>query len=299
MVTPLAQIEKYPGKCKNLLGISYEQFSVLVQQAQKQHKLKQEEIEQKKIRLNRKGAGRKPSLSVKAEVCLCLFYLRQLPTFEVLGMNFNVSKSTANNIFNYWLEILEELLPSSLLEEVKKNEVEWEVVQELLTEYEVIVDSYEQSRERPGEYDQQKKYYSGKKKNHTFKNHLSVLECGKDIVDVSNGNRGPESDVEIYRQNLSKFDSHQSFVGDKAYQGGERMTSPQKKPKNRELTSEQKHDNKLLSQKRIFVEHVIRLIKIFRVATERFRLCTRKYQRVINTVCGLVRLRIGTLIFSV
>ena len=88
-------------------------------------------------------------------------------------------------------------------------------------------------------------------------------------------------------------------MGDKAYQGGERITSPQKKPNNGEITTEQKHDNKLISQKRIFVEHVIRLIKIFRVAQERFRLCSTKYQRVINTICGLVRLRIGTLILSV
>ena len=30
MVTPLEQIEKYPEKCKNLLGINYEQFSALM-----------------------------------------------------------------------------------------------------------------------------------------------------------------------------------------------------------------------------------------------------------------------------
>jgi hypothetical protein len=37
-----------------------------------------------------------------------------------------------------------------------------------LTEYELIVDSYEQARERPGENEEQKKYYSGKKANHTI-----------------------------------------------------------------------------------------------------------------------------------
>jgi len=35
-----------------------------------------------------------------------------------------------------------------------------------LTEYELIVDSYEQARERPGDNEEQKKYYSGKKANH-------------------------------------------------------------------------------------------------------------------------------------
>ena len=50
------------------------------------------------------------------------------------------------------------------------------------------------------------------------------------------------------------------------------------------------------SPKRIFVEHVIRLIKIFSVARERFRLKEKNYEKVILTICGLVRLRIGTLI---
>jgi len=64
-----------------------------------------------------------------------------------------------------------------------------------LTEYELIVDSCEQPRERPGEYQEQKKYYSGKKKNHTFKNQLIVLPTGEDIVDVAAGETGPKSDI--------------------------------------------------------------------------------------------------------
>nr|WP_229419077.1 MULTISPECIES: transposase family protein [unclassified Moorena] len=39
-----------------------------------------------------------------------------------------------------------------------------------MTEYELIVDSAEQVRERPKDYNQQKNFYSGKKKSHTFKN---------------------------------------------------------------------------------------------------------------------------------
>ena len=45
----------------------------------------------------------------------------------------------------------------------------------------------------------------------------------------------------------------------------------------------------------MFVEHRIRSIKIFRVVQERFRLNPQKYEQVILTICGLVRLRIGAL----
>ena len=52
-----------------------------------------------------------------------------------------------------------------------------------------------------------------------------------------------------------------------------------------------KKENQKKAQKRIFVEHVIRLIKIFRVARERFRLKESNYEKVILTICGLVRSR--------
>jgi DDE superfamily endonuclease len=48
--------------------------------------------------------------------------------------------------------------------------------------------------------------------------------------------------------------------------------------------------------KRIFVEHRIRSVKIFRVVQERFRLNPQKYEQVILTICGIVRFRIGALI---
>ena len=45
-----------------------------------------------------------------------------------------------------------------------------------------------------------------------------------------------------------------------------------------------KKENQQKAQKRIFVEHVIRLIKIFKVARERFRLKESNYEKVILTI---------------
>jgi hypothetical protein len=60
----------------------------------------------------------------------------------------------------------------------------------MLQEHELIVDSAEQARMRPSDYQEQKKYYSGKKKFHSFKNQLIVLSNGADIVDVIAGKHG-------------------------------------------------------------------------------------------------------------
>jgi len=100
----------------------------------------------------------------------------------------------------------------------------------------------------------------------------------------------------LFRLQQEKFGKAQMFEGDKAYQGGKNIKTPYKKPRNRELTAQQKAENKEFSSKRIFVEHVIRLVKIFRVAQQRFTLKSRTYEQVILTICGLVRLRIGALV---
>lgn len=151
-------------------------------------------------------------------------------------------------------------------------------------------------RERPGEYEEQKKYYSGKNKNHTLKNQLIILPDGRDIVDVVAAKPGTKSDINLFREQQKGFDPRQKFKGDKGYVGEPSIKTPQKKPKNEELTQIQKQQNKELSSSRIFVEHIIRLLKIFRVAQERFRLNPRKYEQIIHLICGLVRLRIGALV---
>jgi hypothetical protein len=125
------------------------------------------------------------------------------------------------------------------------------------------------------------------------------LPQGEDLVDVIVGDPGPKSDINQFRESLSNFTSRQKFRGDKAYIGEQQIATPQKKRKNQGLTPEQKQENKEFSSTRIFVEHTIRLVKIFRVAHERFRLNRKTYEQVILTVCGLVRLRIGALLLPV
>lgn len=299
MKNPLHYIQKYQHRTKQILGIDYKQFLELVRLAELKHKEQQALMERTKIRVNSPGGGRKPKLSIPEQVCLCLFYLRQMPTFEVLGLHFGVSKTEANDTFHHWLKIFRNVLPASLLEQVEEHESDSALVLELLTEFRLIVDSSEQPRERPSAPQEQKEYFSGKKKQHTFKNQFITLPQGKDIVDVEVGKKGPKSDISLFREQQEKFEDEQMFEGDKGYQGGENITTPQKKPRQGELTAKQKSENKKLSDKRIFVEHVIRLVKIFPIARQRFPLNSRTYEQIILTICGLVRLRIGALILPV
>jgi hypothetical protein len=109
------------------------------------------------------------------------------------------------------------------------------MVQEILTEYELIVDSSEQPRERQGDYKEQKNYYSGKKKSHTFKNKITVLPDGQDIVDIIAGEPGPTSDINLFRSGRNGFNRNQKFKGNKSYQGEESINTPTKKAEKRRI----------------------------------------------------------------
>ncbi len=118
---PFDYIQKYPERTKRLLGISYQQWQQLTQSAIAYFKEQQDVLEKSKVRLNAQGGGRKPILTQEKEICLCLFYLRQMPTFEVLGIQFDISKTEANDTFHKWLAVLRKVLPASLLEELENQ----------------------------------------------------------------------------------------------------------------------------------------------------------------------------------
>ena len=123
MSTVLEYIEKNPNEAQRLLGLKYEQLKQLLEKAIELYNYKLEVAETKKVRIIRGGGGRKTKLSPPEQIILTLTYLRHLTTFQLLGIQFGVSESTANDTFNYWFPLLKELLPSSLLEEVKKTPV--------------------------------------------------------------------------------------------------------------------------------------------------------------------------------
>ena len=95
------------------------------------------------------------------------------------------------------------------------------------------------------------------------------------------------------------FATEQKFAGDRAYVGETQINPTHKKPKKRELTPEQKEENRRFSSGRVLNEHVIGKLKTFRVIGEKFRLKIPKYNTVFQAVCGLVRLNLGTLILEV
>ncbi len=137
----LEYLYNHPRETKRIIGITDKQLIKLIENTQKLEEKKRQAIASQEKRLIKAGGGRKKSLKVEEEIILTLCYLRHMPTFQILGISFGVSESTANNIFHYWIDILQDLLPCSLLEQFREKEDEYFWIQEILTEQELIVDS--------------------------------------------------------------------------------------------------------------------------------------------------------------
>lgn len=126
-----------------------------------------------------------------------------------------------------------------------------------------------------------------------------ILPKGQDIIDVIIGDPGPIADITQFRKAQDKFSDQQKFRGDTSYIGESQISTPHKKPKRQELSAQQKEENTEYARKRIYVEHMIRLVKIFRIAQQRFRLRSCHYKKVMQVIFGLVRLRIGGLVLTI
>jgi hypothetical protein len=126
--------------------------------------------ESQKTRIIKPGSGRPPKLTIADQILLTLVYLHHLPTFQILGVQFGIGESTANYIFHAMGKNIERVIACFVVKTRKKNDSERAWVLEILKEFELIVDRYEQPIQRPRDNEEQKKNSSAKQKRHTKKN---------------------------------------------------------------------------------------------------------------------------------
>ncbi len=78
---------------------------------------------------------------------------------------------------------------------------------------------------------------------------------------------------------------------DKGYQGIKKLHAnsqvPQKKPRNGELSTEEKKRNRELARNRVIGEHVNRRLKIFKILADRYRNRRKRFGLRFNLIAGL------------
>ncbi len=234
--------------------------------------------------------GRPRQVQPCQKVLLCLLYLRHNTSHEVVGRMCEFSADTSENAFVEVLPILKRLFPNEKWAAEKRygsSDQKWTPAKV----ERVRVDSFETYVPRPSNNERQKRLYSGKKKRHTLKTQIYTDQDGG-ILSVGKAYRGPTADITIYREEpIAALLTEKPRMGDKAY--GDRkhpeIETPLKKPKGKELSAEQKAENRELAKKRVRVEHGIRRVKGWRIVRDEYRMPLGLFTSVTSAVVGLIQ----------
>jgi hypothetical protein len=152
----------------------------------------------------------------------------------------------------------------------------------------LLHDGTEREIPRPQEEEQQKENYSGKKKKHTVKNAV-IITAGCTILFVSQTFSGRVHDKTI-ADTAYHIPAGFSLYQDSGYQGyspaGVKIIQPQKKPKGREWSREQKERNREISVDRVRVEHATGSIKRERIVKDECRLRKDNFVNNIFVSCA-------------
>lgn len=103
--------------------------------------------------------------------------------------------------------------------------------------------------------------------------------------------KGKEHDFQLFKSSKVKPLEVVEILADKGYQGIKKIHKssciPIKKPKKKSLTATEKEYNRQLAKQRIYVEHVIRCLKIFRILAQPYRNHRRRFGLRFNLISGL------------
>ena len=108
--------------------------------------------------------------------------------------------------------------------------------------------------------------------------------------------KGHTHDFRLFKESHLDIDKSIHFLADSGYQGLMNLhtnsKTPHKKSKHHPLTSEQKQENRELSSQRIYVEHVIGKLKVFRILSERYRNRRKRFALRFNLIAAIHNLEI-------
>jgi len=249
-----------------------------------------------KERQRKPGGGRKPALdTTENKLLFILFYFKTYPLQEVIAFMFGMTQSQACE----WIYTLSTVLKMALSHMQHLPERDPEQVKAVLTEdpeNRFIIDGTERRRQRPKDSIEQAEYYSGKKKTHTMKNNVIVTIESRRVKYLSGTYEGKKHDKKICDEEQHTFPEDSTLYQDTGFQGyapeGVTVQQPKKKPRNRELSAEEKKQNALISSVRIVVEHVIGGIKRCRIVKDVFRNKKEGFDDLaMEIACGLHNFR--------
>lgn len=227
-----------------------------------------------------KKHGRPAKLSISEQILMTLEYYREYPSYFSLSKRWGVSESTVCRT----VEKTEKILinhPDFHLPGKKAL---------LLPDSHKItaMDTTESPIERPSK--KQKKYYSGKQKQHTIKSQVIINLETKEIICTA-FDKGSTHDFTLFKKSKTHLQKEIECYVDKGYQGIQNLHKntqlPKKKPKNGQWSKADKKRNRNLSSERVAIEHVNRELKVFKILGETYRNRRKRFQLRFNLIAAI------------
>ncbi len=223
------------------------------------------------------GGGRKATLSTSREkLFYILLYCKCYPTFDLLSVLFGFDRSCAWDWVHGLLPVLEQTLGIKQALPARKLRSMEEFLERFPDVKEVILDGTERPVQRPKDSEQQKEHYSGKKKRHTRK-HITGSTRKKRVILLTQAKGGRVHDKrQLDEADLVEHIPDEVVIeGDLGFQGlqneFDNVHLPHKKPKGKELSEQQKQENREFSRQRVKCEHAHAGIKRYRAVTDVYR----------------------------
>ena len=231
-MTYLQHKDLKPEDFKRLCGVHKETFARMVS-------VITEQVEQKK-----RKPGKPSKLSIEDQVLMSLDYWREYRTYFQIGQAWEVHESTVSRIVR---KVENALIRAGMFQlPGKKQLLDREAIAKL-----IVIDATETPIERPKKG--QRRFYSGKKKRHTFKTQLVVDPKTKAVICTTFA-AGKEHDFHLFKRSKVKLKKETECLADKGYQGIKKLHPnsqlPKKKLKGKQLSQLDREKNQRLERTR-------------------------------------------------
>lgn len=279
------RLRRTPKAFRRLTGITPAAFDRLLDQLTPRYKQADARRKDRPGRRRKPGGGRKHALVLADRLLMLLIYYRTYVTHAFLGFLFAIDDSAVGRNINP----LGPLLAGIFRIPERRVELSEDEIREL------FFDATERPTRRPKRG--QRAFYSGKKKRHTIKTQVVVVRKKKPpgagarprrlrIAAVGASHPGSTHDKKAYDAARVVAPRGAKRTGDTAYLGTG-LETPTRKPRGGELTERQKAGNRRLSRRRVAAEHGIGKMKVWRVASERYRNPVGRHTLIMKNVAGL------------
>ena len=257
---------------QRIAGVTGKVFEEIVSKCQPEWKL---------LLKRRQKSGRPHEIGgLREHLLLILIYYRCHLTHFLLAHFFDVQDSTITRSIKRIAPILNKCVGLKPNRKISTDEA-------LI----LLLDCTEQRIQRP--MNQQREYYSGKKKQHTTKTEAIANEKNK-ILSFNGGYGGKTHDMEVRRCG-QELPYELPVLADSGYQGLQKehdgmVWIPIKHKKGQKLTSQQRRKNRNLAKCRVGIEHIFGRIKRFRILSDRFRGRLKTYNQIFGNIAGIYNL---------